>query len=100
MREADGLVVTPNQKLLKTNLHISNQAITHTKNKRSSIQSRTQAKPQVTSAEMVSIVSIAVRLITQSLLTSFVIFMRSKHTMVTTVAIMIDTSISIIFCIT
>ena len=38
LREADGLVVTPNQKLLKTNLHISNQAITHTKNKRSSIQ--------------------------------------------------------------
>ena len=47
---------------------------------------------------MVSIVSISVRLITQSLLTSFVIFMRSIHTMVTTVAIMIDTSISIIFC--
>ena len=42
--------------------------------------------------------SIAVRLITQSLLTTFVIFMRTIHTMVTTVAIMIDTSISIIFC--
>ena len=70
----------------------------HPRKKQEIKHARTQAKPQVTSAEMVSIVSIAVRLITQSLLTSFVIFMRSIHTMVTTVAIMIDTSISIIFC--
>ena len=67
----------------------------HPRKKQEIKHARTQAKPQVTSAEMVSIVSIAVRLITQPLLTSFVIFMRSIHTMVTTVAILINTSIII-----
>ena len=83
------------QKAWKQSSNRNKQAITHTK-KQVVNHSRMQAKRQVTSAKMIRIILVVIRFITRTTITSLVLFIRRIHTMVITIIVSIDPTITII----
>ena len=95
MREANGLVVTQVEKRLK-NKAAQKETCNHTHKETSDQSFEDASKASSHFGEMIRIILVVIRFITRTTITTLVLCIRRIHTMVITIIVSIDPTITII----